>query len=326
MFKKNHLLERTAIPLVIAIFLLATKSLVAEINPAELVNLLNQRDQIFSTAGYKISFTVATQDNQFRDPNQGMIFRDCEFTWPKEGVFAMKINNHYEHPPIFSKLGPKKYRTGDYDDKGNLIVWRTIEEYTLCTSDRNDTISKLRVFFVDPNNRIVQTGDNTMLYHWPIDKPYSMYQFKDYQFPTGRGFSRHLGAITLTKTLPSGLTKVNSKGSLAPGVPGTWELTMDPNSDWLVREATFTMEGQLEPTKVITSSGIIEKDGIKLARYGTYKYSNLVELSVEVADISKIVGPNKLYDEVLSRLNSPLPAGASVVDLRGEKHTMTNVE
>lgn len=310
----------------IVALLFPSTTLVAQISGKELINLLNEKDQISNAVGYKISFIVATQYNHFNDPNQGMVFKDCEVTRTKEGAFAMKKIHQYEHPPVFGRLRSRNYSAFDYDEKGNLIVWRTLEEYVLCTPDRNDTISKLRVFFIDPNNKIVQTGDNIMLHRWPIDKPYSMYQFKYYQFPMGRGFSRHLGIVTSAKSLSSSLVKVDSKGSHAPGVPGAWELTLDPNSDYLIRKATFTMEGHLEPTRIVTSSGIIEKDGIRLAKYGTFKISDLLDLSVEVTDISKVVGPNKLYEEVLFLMDSPLPSGASILDMRGEKPVRTTVK
>jgi hypothetical protein len=309
----------------ITILLFQSIMLGIDINGTELLNLLIKKDQISSTTGYKISFIVATQDNQFNDPNQGMHFIDCNATWTTEGYFVMKKTNHYEHQPVFAPPGSRGYKFYDYYDD-NLIVWRTIEEYVLSSPERNDTLEKVKVFFVDPNNRIVQTGDNIMLHRWPINNPYSTYQFKYYQFPMGRGFSRHLGSVKSEKSLSSGLLKVTSQGSHGPGLNGTWELTIDPNSDYLVREAIFTMEGELKPTKVITSSGVIENDGIRLAKCGTYKSSSGFELSIKMTDISKVVGPNKLYEEVLSCLNSPLPPGTSIIDHRGEKTFITTVE
>ena len=331
MANKNHLFKKAAMFVVIVIFLFPSARLHAEISKAELLNSLRERDQISSTAGYKISFIVATEDNQFNDPNQGMVLRDCEATWTKEGAFAMKVINHYKHPPVFAartKPGDgshHNYRAFDYYD-GNLIVWRTLEGYTFSSLDRNDTIEKLRSFFVDPNGQIVQTGNNILVYRWPIDKPYSMHQFKYYQLPTGRGFSRHLGNVTSVKSLTSGLMKVTSQGSCGPSWQGTWEFTVDPNADYLVREAIFTTEGQHEPIKTITSSGVVEKDGIRLAKYGTYRSASGFELSVEVTDISKVVGPNKLYEEVLSHLNSPLPPGSQIMDRRGDKPVITTVK
>lgn len=325
MVGKNVSFNKIWLFAVIIILLLESSILTAKIDGMQLLNLLREKDRISGTAGYKISFIVATQDNQFGDPNQGMVFRNCEATWTDQ-AFAMKITNHYEHPPVFAPPGSARdYRAFDYYE-GNLIVWRTLEKYILSSPDRNDTINKLRSFLVDPNGQIVQTGNNILVHRWPIDKPYSTYQFKYYQLPTGRGFSRHLGNVTSVKSLTSGLMKVTSKGSFGPSWQGTWELTVDPNADHLVREAIFTVEGQHEPIKTVTSSGVMEKDGIRLAKYGTYRSVSGFELSVEVTGISKVVGDNKLYEEVLSNLNSPLPPGSQIMDHRGDKPFITTVK
>ncbi len=323
MADKNPSFKITCIFTLIAALLFPSRLLSAEISGVELLNLLRERDQIFSTAGYKISFIVATQDNQFHDPNQGMVVRNCEATWTKE-TFAMKITNNYEHPPVFAPLKSRGYQSYDYYE-GNLIVWRTLEAYILSSPERNDTINKLRSYLVDPNGQIIQTGDSTSLLRFPIDKPYSLYQFKYFQLPTGRGFSRHLGNVTSVKSLSPSLMKTTSQGSFGPGLQGTWELTVDPNSDYLVREAIFTMEGEHKPTKVITCSGVMMKDGVRLAKYGVYRTSTS-ELSIEVTDISKVVGANALYEDVLLYLNRPLPPGSSILDLQGEKPIRTTVK
>lgn len=292
-----------------------------------MLNLLGERDGVFNSIGYKISFVIETQHNQFNDPNQGMVLMDCTVTRTEEGC-AMKITNYYEHPPVFAartKPGDGSghdYRDFDYDHDGNLIVWRTMGKYILSTPDRNDTLEKVRVFLVDPNGQIVETGDNIKLHRWPIGSLDSMYEFRQFQLSVGRGFSKHSGAITSIETLPSGYKKVISKGLGG----GHWELTIDPKSDYLVRKGILTSEWTSEPTIEVTSSGIIEKNGLRIAKYGTYKSSAMPELSFEVTDISKVVGRNELYEEVQSRLIEPLPKGAGIIDLRGEKPVRSTVK
>lgn len=312
--------------IIILTLLLSPITLAAEIGGAEFKNLLDEKDQISNSAGYKISFSVIMQYHPLQDPNQGVVFMDCEVTWPQKEAFAMKINYNYEHPPIFVPPNSEGYTTRDYDENGNFMIVRPLEEHILSEPNRNDSLQRVKRFVVDPNGRIVRTYDHATLWRWSLDRPYSVYQFNQLQIAMGRGFSKHLGTVKSAKSLSSGLVKVTSKGSQGPGFEGRWELTIDPNSDFLVREAVFTPDGMNKPITTVTSSGVMEKDGIMLAKYGTLKYSNFPHYSIEVTDISKVVGPNKLYEEVLSRLNSPLPPGASVIDLRGEKHTMTNVE
>jgi len=325
MANKDLSLNKDLALFVIAILLSPSTILCAPLSGLELKNLLTEKDQIFNSAGCKISFVITTQDNQFNDPNQGMVFRDCEATWTDQ-TFAMKITNHYEHPPVFASPGSRGYRPFDYDD-GNLIVWRSLEKYILSATDRNDTIEKVKVFFVNPNGEILNKGgSNTLLHRFPVGSPDNMYQFNQFRLAAGRGFSKHLGTVTSVKSLTSGLMKITSQGSHGSALQGRWELTMDPNSDYLIREATLTMDGMDRPSIVTTSSGIVEKDGIKLAKYGTYRSASGFELSVEVTGISKVVGDNKLYEEVLSHLNSPLPPGSQIMDRRGEKPVRTTVK
>jgi len=227
---------------------------------------------------------------------------------------------------LFLLRESRRYKSFEYDHDGNLVLWRSSQKSILSAPDRDEIIEVLKGFRIAPNGEILNMNDHTRLYRWPIGSRNSMYQFKQFQLATGRSFSGYVGTVMSIKSLLSGLTKVTSQGSYGLSLQGGWELTLDPNSGWLVREAIFTMKGMDRPTIVATSSGVIEKDGIMLAKCGNVKFSNVLELSVEVAEISNVVGPNKLYEEVLSRLNSPLPPRSEIIDFRGEKPTITTVK
>jgi len=296
----------------------------AEISGPELLNLLREKDRISKAIGYKVSFLLTRRAHRF-DPRQGIAIEDCQATWTPEGSFAMKKTDYYEKDiPIFGARGTWGYRGWDYDGDGNLIVWRHVESYTLFAPDRNDRIQHTKALRIDPNGKLVREGSiKRMLHRYPIGNRGNTYEFDELQLATGRGFSRDLGSITSVKTLPSGLVQATGH---RPGGPGhIWELTIDPNSDYLVRKATLTWPGQNKPTIVVTSGGLMVKDGLKIGKYGTYRHSSS-ERSFEVTDISKVVGPNKLYEEVLLHLDSPLPPGSMIIDLRGEKPIRTTVE
>ncbi len=325
MSNKNHLFKTEWVFVLIAVFLFLPTTLVAEISGVQLLSLLSEKDQISESVGYKTSFVMTTQNNQFNDPNQGIVFMDCKATWTVEGLFAMKITYNYEHPPVFAPPSSRGYKSYDYYD-GNLIVWRTLKKYTLSAPERNDTLEKIRAFVVDPNGEILKTHDKMVLHRFLIDRPDNMYQFNQFRMAVGRGFSRHLGTVTSLKSLSSGGIKVTSEGSYGQGLNGSWELTLDPNSDYLVRKAIFTMDGADKPTIITTSSGVTMKDAIKVANRGVYKFVGVREVSVEVMEISKVVGQNKIYEEVLLHLDSPLPTGSLISDLRGEKPIRTIVK
>lgn len=323
MFYKNHLLKRFRFFAVAVMLLFPSTIRGVEISGTELRNLLRQKDQISKSVGYKFTFLLKKQAHRF-DPNQGIVIEDCEVTWTVEGSFAMKKTNHYEKDiPIFGALGTGGYRSWDYDRDGNLIVWRDVESYILFTPERNDRIQKSKAFRVDPNGKLAREGNiHTTLHQYPIGNRGNTHEFDKLLLATGRGFSGHLRSITSVKSLPSGQVQVTAHSS----VGHTWELTIDPNSDYLVRKAILTRERENKPTIVVTSGGIMMKNGIKTGKYGTYRYSGSPERSFEITDISKVVGPNKTYEKVLLHMDSPLPPGTSIVDLRGEKPIRTTVK
>lgn len=323
MVDKNLLFTKTLIRVVILLLLPPTR-LPGQIGGEELLKVLREKDQISHSGGYKISFVLAGL-NPFKDPNQGMVFKDCTATWTGEGSFAMKVKCYYEDPPVYRSPGSAYDARYGYDRNGNYIVWRSLEEHIISTDDRNDMMQKSRAHSIDPNDRIVETGDNVLLYRYPIDKPYSMYQFNQYEMGMGRGFSRQLGTVKSTKLLSSGLLKVTSQGSYGGGFQGTWELTVDPNSDLLVRKAVFTPKGADKPITEVTTIGVVTKDGLTMAKHGVLKYTDFLELSIEVTAISKVVGPNDFYAEVFTNVTKPLPIGAVIMDFRGKEPIRTTV-
>ena len=305
--------------------LLPIDSSLAEISGVQLVDLLRQKDADCNIAGRRISFNMTTEDNQFGDPNQGKTMMRCEAT-QTEDSFAMKIVYDYEHPPIFASMGTRGYAPYDYDPNGNLIVWRTVQEYVLSAPNRNGIIQKLRAFRVAPNGEIVRQDDNTRLHRFRIGSSFSKYRYSQFEQAVGRGFVTDLGTVKSTESLPTNLIHVTSQGSRGLTLKGTWQLTLDPNSDWLVREANFTRDGADKPTVVVTSTGTVTKGKLQVAKYGTFKYSNALELSVEVTAISEVVARNRLYEEVLSQFTGPLPPGSQISDFPGDKPVRSTVE
>jgi len=321
---KNPLFKSIWVFAVTAMLLFPSTMRGAEVSGPELLNLLREKDRMSRAIGYKVSFLLKKQAHRF-DPNQGIAIQDCQATLTPEGSFAMKKTDYYEKEiPVFGADGTGGYSAWDYDRDGNLIVWREVESYVLFGPERNDRIQHTKALRIDPNGKLVREGSiKRTLHRYPIGRG-NTYEFDELQLAAGRGFSRDLGGITSAKTLPSGLLQATGH---RPGRPGhIWKLTIDPNSDYLVRKAILTPEGENKPTIVVTSGGIMMKDGIKTGKYGTYRYSSSPERSFEVTDISKVVGPNKLYEEVLLHLDSPLPPGSMIIDLRGEKPIRTTVE
>jgi len=293
---------------------------------AELTNLLREKDGMTDASAYEISFAMTTQSTMF-DPNQGLVFADCIARWMSDGTFVMKTTYCYEHPPVFARAGTRRYTPSDFDKSGNLLVSRPLEKYIFFSRDRSETVETSRSYFVDPNSALVDKGGAQVIMRRfpPGDRTYT-YELNQFQLATGRGLSRHLGAIRSIESISSGMKRVVSEGSFGEGIPrGSWRLIIDPNSGYIVRNAVFTPADHESPLVEVATEGTIAQDEISLARYGTFKYANLLEVVVGVGSVSRVSGPNEVYREVLSKLNSPLPLGSEIMDLRGEEINRTTV-
>jgi hypothetical protein len=309
--------------LVIALLLLASITDAVEIAETELLSLMNEKDAQLKMVGCNISFLMTEQSHK-SDPRQGLVHSHCEANWQQKDSLVMKKSYVYEKDiPVFVPPEANVYGKNEYDDHGNLIVWRNIESYILFSPEQNDRIQKIRALRIDPNGKLVSEGKTKiMLHRYPIGSNGNIYEFNRLKLATGRGFSDSIQSITSTKILPSGVMQIT-----APQKNGNnWELTIDPNSDYLVRKAVLMQEEMSEPKRIVTSEGSITKHGITLGKFGTYKYSGSPLVNFEVIDISKISGHNELYEEVLSFLNSSLPPGSIIVDLRGDKPIRSTVK
>ena len=319
--KKNSLRFRKVF-LIIALLLLTSTTNAVEVGETELLGMMNEKDAQIKMVDYNISFLL-TKQSRDSDPSQGLVHSHCEANWVREDMFVMKKVYTYEKDiPVFVPLETKLYGKYEYDGDGNLFLWRDVESYILFSPEQNDRIQKIRSFRIDPKGKLVSEGSIKIILHrYPIGSSGNIYEFNRLKLAMGRGFSDDIQSITSAKSTPSHMMQIT-----APNKGGrSWELTRDPNSNYLVRKAVLTKEGISEPIRIVTSEGSITKYGITLGEYGTYKYSGSPVVKFEVKDISKIDGSNSLYEDVLLLMNEPLPLGTLIVDLRGEKPIRTTV-
>lgn len=291
-----------------------------------LIKLLQQKDQLLSNTNNGFGFIMTTQNNQFQDTNQGLVVIDCRVARRQDGSCALKAVYNYEHPPIFAARGTRGYEGYDYDATGNLIIWRNIEKYVLSSANRNDTLDKTRVYFVDPNGVIVKTGDNMQLHRFAIGDSNNLYMVNQFMFAVGRGLSKDLLDVKSSQNISSGLIKATLEGSYGGNISGRWVLTMTPEPDSIIRIAQFTPIGAVAPTMEITTVGTIGEVPIKIAKSGTLRYSERSEISVEVTKILDMLSTQDLYDETVSEFNKELPHGTSMIDLRGDKPIRSTVK
>jgi hypothetical protein len=286
-----------------------------------LLSTLKERDPGLNNQPYSVSFSAQEQANT-HDLDQSAVFMDCSAAQDELGILATKIVYHYEKDPVYIPPGSRQSNSIDYH-AGNLVVWRKIAKYSLSSRQQDTEIKRLQCFWVDPNNKAKLMGENTLITRRPIGSEESALEFRQFQLAIGWGYSKHLARSVSTKSV-DGFVKMTAEGSYGTGSEGTWELSLDPNSAYLVRGASFQRSGANKPSITITNTGTFSKGTLKIARRGTFEWVAGLKLSVEITDfVAGTPGARHLIDEVGAVVNSPLPKGASILDLRGPRPVRT---
>jgi len=117
-----------------------------------------------------------------------------------------------------------------------------------------------------------------------------------------------------------GLLAFRAEGTLAPGLEGSWQVSVDSNAGYLVRAASFTISGEDSPFLVYAGSGTKWYDTCCLAKQANLSYApGFFEgdgvVSADVQDFSPQADA-ALFSEARAALRGRLPEGAQVVDWR----------
>lgn len=120
----------------------------------------------------------------------------------------------------------------------------------------------------------------------------------------GRGFSDLLDQVVSTETMENGLLKVNATGSFFSPNPGEWEIQVDPQSDYLVREATFTRDGSEDKSTMICDpSGAVSKSDLPLWNRGTLNLTSNYDITVQLTAYSSQMDGDQL-GQIKSAVNT----------------------
>lgn len=283
----------------------------AEADPQDLLSTLQQKDReqlSLSPAGFTVSFVMETEASLL-GPDQGRMVHDCTAAWTADSR-ALKGRCHYDHPPRYREDAGSV----DYDPEGNLILWRTVEVYAISTPQRNEALHLSEMWLVGPDGEIRETVNHSTLYHYSIGSSEGTYQLDQLRSATGRGFASRIESITEVDSSSSNLLKVLANGSHG-GFEGQWDLLIDSDADYLVRQARFTIEGGARPLVEISNSGTVEVPELKIAEYGVIR-GGIYETTFTVTALSS-TGASDVFNEIIARLEKPLPSGAVISDYRG---------
>jgi hypothetical protein len=305
----------------------------SDITGAEVFGSIKNREQfaksdISKTAIFKILTNASTSD-----PNQGRVLKDCAVTWEKNNIW-MKMVYNYLQDPVYVPPGSMSYgyRPISYDKDKRLLVWRSLEAYIVSTPEKTEILDRLQLLRVDPNGAIEKSADIHITKHvFPANDQYDgNYDFQQFLLAAGLCFSDYIDAnnIELVKTSDGNRIEINSRGTFGKNSKGTWKSTVDPDSDFFVREASFTGEGFNKPSIKMSTSDIVKKDGLAYAREGHIVLggdSNPIIRDYVDIDIS-VINNQELRQEVNQHMEAPLPIGSDIIDFKGGKPTVTPIK
>ena len=223
-----------------------------------------------------------------------------------------------------SYISAPSFRAGhsriDYDQNGRLVVWRTVRTLSLKEPDFQGFHEDRVLLLVSPEGDTVEkeAAPNIRLYQ-PTDYRRILH-FKIPLWATGRGFADSLARIIEVRQQDDGLLAFRAEGTLAPGLEGSWQVSVDSNAGYLVRAASFTISGEDSPFLVYAGSGTKWYDTCCLAKQANLSYApGFFEgdgvVSADVQDFSPQADA-ALFSEARAALRGRLPEGAQVVDWR----------
>jgi hypothetical protein len=305
-------------------------SIASEITGVEVFGSIKARDQVIKSEISKTAtFKVLSPASMF-DPSQGLLIKDCAVTWEKDNI-RMKIVYNYLQEPNYVSPGSmgNTYQPIDYDKDKRLIVWRVLEEYIISTPEKTEILDKAQLLYVYPNGNVEKSaGSHTTKHIFPANsKTEENSDFKFFLLAAGLSFSGYIDVNSMSLVeIPNGyLMEISTRGKFGKDTRGTWRLTVDPNSNFSVREASFTVEGNDRESIKVSTFGIVKKDGIEYAREGHIVFN--VPFVREYADIDiSVRNDQELRQEVNQHMEEPLAPGSQIIDFGGEKPTSITVK
>jgi hypothetical protein len=294
---------------------------------SDVFGLLKNRDQIIKSEVPKAATFNTLTDASLFDPNQGSLLKHHSVIWEKSDV-KMKIAYHYNQDPVYVPPG-STYQPINYDKDKRLIVWRFLETYIVLTPEKTEKLDKLQKMYVSPNGETEKsTGIHNAKHIFHANSRVSGDgDFTFFLLAAGLGFSDYIDAnnIELVKTSNGNRMEINSRGKFGKDTKGKWKLTVDPNTAYFVREASFTGEGLDKPSIKISTSSIVDKDGLKYARETHMVCAD--SFVREYTDIDITLRNNQeLRQEVIQNMESPLPPGSEITDFNEGEPNHTRVK
>jgi hypothetical protein len=282
-----------------------------------LLDTLRACDQALSKA-FTLSVDIRSTEPTipFLDERQGIVNKKCTLTriGDERGLTTL---HRYGSAPIFAIPGEHGYHPGDYDEQGNLIVWRILEKYSLFTDKVNNRLEVRQSNRVNSESLVVRAPTSSVLYIYPPGDENYFFEFQRLLLAVGRGVSSQIISVTEVRLTDSGLLDVEAAGTKPTG--GTWKLSIDPAADYLIRRASLITGPSKAPSLVTSTSGRLTSGGSSVAQRGRVGIPMTTELTLEeevtVTSFANQASESDL-DGLRNRVAGPALPNMEVVDLR----------
>ncbi len=200
----------------------------------------------------------------------------CTIT-QREGVRAVECETTEYPPVVYRAPGTGSYTELDYDDEGNLIIWRVASRRSLMDATTNETLWEHRGIIVDPGGQVIREMKTAMRSVFRLTDPHDWYEVDRWCLAAGIGFSDRLEKAAEQAADEKGMIRLRGKGSYCASEEGNWELTVDPKREFLVRSAQFTGERSDKPSIVLSSSGAMRFGDVVIPEEGRFEYPTIPE-------------------------------------------------
>jgi len=212
----------------------------------------------------------------------------------------------------------EKRRWVRHDSHGNtrvsIVTGRTV---CFCPKFTSDVVTET-LFRVSPANQaeVVRTSRTVNLY--APDAATLIVARDKALWTTGRGFSRYLRGIQSIEQRPDGLLGVKAVGFHGPEkTHGTWELVVDPNAAYLVREARYQHDQRDSPSHVIENTGLRWIGSCCLPERGSWTRPHLKgNKNMVQCQSARLEEDRELLTQAEKLVQGPHPAGTTIIDYR----------
>jgi hypothetical protein len=209
----------------------------------------------------------------------------------------------------------------DYDEKGNFLIYRSSDTITLSEPDFSGIWYERTLFEVHPDGQVIEhhTKPSVEL-HNPGQVLDSIETYVTV-LTAGRGYSRLIDDVKSVKSGAGKTILLSATGRCPDGTAVDWDLTVDPEAGYLVRDAICARPSGGASIAHFSNEGLKWSDRGALAEKGTFVFDPQRNASKpEMIWTFSFQGlsetDTRMIEEARELLRKPYPDGVSVADFR----------